>query len=512
MVGISSQTSIDFSFAAVRSRFVGLSLALSLLLVASESIHAQSDFPYEATVSATNAVVHAAPSSHAYATDRLPRGTVIEVYRLDPGGWCAVRPPEGSFSLVPLDSLSPTDDPLVAQVVRDGAKAWVGTRIANREDPLWQVRLKAGEFVELMKPWDEIQAADGWAIVAPPAGEFRWIHERELQREAAPTSVVIADAPRAPQGLPQTPTPETPAEQMADSNSPRGSATESSPTIATISGTTPASSESNDENAAIASQDTSAAPPSTSASTTQPAPAAPLGTGGWRRVDEPLTGAAPEASTNASAQDNSAIATTPETFEQRLARAQRWFDQQLTGSPTVEPSKLKQELEDLTREARSSRERQMLTELSSRFKRWEDLELRRQALERLENRGPTTRPSTSMTASDGASENKPTNPVEASLASLNTLLGNEPAAENGSASFAAQGTLTRLIRDGGQRASSYAVQDSTGKVVALVVPGPGVNLERYLRKEVGVQGATNPNPTLNLPTVIADRVVELNRR
>ena len=46
----------------------------------------------------------------------------------------------------------------------------------------------------------------------------------------------------------------------------------------------------------------------------------------------------------------------------------------------------------------------------------------------------------------------------------------------------------------------------------MVVPGPGVNLERYLRQEVGVMGESSPNPTLGLPTVIADRVVDLNRR
>lgn len=463
-------------------------------------LEAQQTLPYEATVSTTSAIVHAAPSQHAYATDRLPRGSVVEVYRLDPGGWCAVRPPEGSFSLIPLDALIATDDPHVAQIARSGVKCWVGTRIENREEPLWQVRLEQGELVELLKSWDELQTADGWALVAPPAGEFRWIHERELQRETAPESVIVADAPRglpiasraAPE--PSPPVATEPQSTLATETPSAAPSTEQEPVadVATVN-------RESEESQAPAIADSSDSPPNH---------------GGWRRVDSPAVAVDSNDSAPSSQPTTSprTVTTGSLSFEDRLSRAQNWFDHQLSGEPAVEPAVLKKELETLAVEARGSRERQRLEELSSRFGRWEDLELRRQALQRLQAAGSSEQTSPRMNPSTQEQPRSTTSPFEASMASLTQFLNNDSNSGVDPTAFAAQGTLTRLIRDGGQRASSYAVQDSTGKVIALVVPSPGVNLERYLRKEVGIQGASSPNPTLSLPTVIAERVVELDRR
>ncbi|HAN99369.1 MAG TPA: hypothetical protein DCQ98_18980, partial [Planctomycetaceae bacterium] len=125
------------------------------------SLAAADSFPYEATVSTTTGVVHAAPTSRAYATDTLARGSRVEVYRHDPGGWCAIRPPQGSFSLVSREVLQGTADPNIARVAVEGAKAWVGTRITHRSDPLWQVKLAEGELVELLVPWDA-RGTDEW--------------------------------------------------------------------------------------------------------------------------------------------------------------------------------------------------------------------------------------------------------------------------------------------------------------------------------------------------------------
>ena len=54
--------------------------------------------PYTAYVITEGAEVVARPGHRYYATDRLSRGTQVEVYREEASGWLAVRPP-GDWSL-----------------------------------------------------------------------------------------------------------------------------------------------------------------------------------------------------------------------------------------------------------------------------------------------------------------------------------------------------------------------------------------------------------------------------
>ena len=460
---------------------------------------AQETFPYEASVSTVSAIVHAAPSSHAYATEQLERGEVVEVYRHDPGGWCAIRPPVGSFSLLPKDSLRPTEDPRVAEVTRDGAKSWVGTRIENRLEPLWQVRLAAGERVELLSPWNELGADDQWVLIAPPAGEFRWVHERELRRDEAPATVLVPNAPRN------------------DDRVVRASATEPQEMDATTSTAGTFESPTTTERPAAEAEGNSLAERRTSV-----APPAATNTGGWRRTDDPRNGTdthptetrtASGSPVDLSPRDLSEPTAGPSAFSERLAQAQLWFDHLLAGKATVAPERLAEELRQLEASAASTQQREFLTELQGRFTRWQDLELRRLALDRLASQSTgTNTPNAENTTNESAARRG----FPGSLTSLSEMIrgaADVPAPGGRERpEFAAEGTLTRMIRDGGLRSSSYAIQDSTGRVVAMVVPGPGVNLERYLRQEVGVMGESSPNPTLGLPTVIADRVVDLNRR
>src|SRR5262245_35201887 len=76
----------------------------SLLAVALCAATALSeDSPYEAYVCVEQADVVAGAGHRFYATDRLSRGTKVEIYREEPSGWLAIRPPEGSFSWVPAE-------------------------------------------------------------------------------------------------------------------------------------------------------------------------------------------------------------------------------------------------------------------------------------------------------------------------------------------------------------------------------------------------------------------------
>jgi uncharacterized protein YraI len=137
-------------------------------------------FPYTAQISVDEVEVRCGPGWDYYATQRLPRGTRVEVYRHESGGWLAIRPPEGSFSWVTARHVKATPDKNVAEVVLDAAVAWVGSSTTNVPQHKWQVRLERGERVEVLGEL-AMTVGPGFATetyhkIAAPAGEFRWIH------------------------------------------------------------------------------------------------------------------------------------------------------------------------------------------------------------------------------------------------------------------------------------------------------------------------------------------------
>ena len=87
------------------------------------------EFPYTLVVAQETADVLSGPGKTHYATDRLPKGAKVEIYRHDPGGYYAIRPPKGSFSLVLASAVKPTADPNIVEVNTTSAKAWIGSRL-----------------------------------------------------------------------------------------------------------------------------------------------------------------------------------------------------------------------------------------------------------------------------------------------------------------------------------------------------------------------------------------------
>ncbi|MGB7324096.1 MAG: hypothetical protein WBD31_04445, partial [Rubripirellula sp.] len=113
----------------------------------------------------------------------LTQGASVEVYRHDPGNWCAIRPLESSFSLVPESTLKIIRDG-VGEVIVDDARAWVGTHLGAVEKPLWQVKLRMGERLKVVGEV-AFPNPDGhstiWYQIKPPPGEFRWIHRDDIR-------------------------------------------------------------------------------------------------------------------------------------------------------------------------------------------------------------------------------------------------------------------------------------------------------------------------------------------
>ena len=136
-------------------------------------------FPYKTCVAADEVYVRSGPGQNYYPTDKLRRGQEVEVYRHDPGGWCAIRPVDGSFSWVSGRFLKPTDHNL-AVVAEEGVSARVGSRFSDIREVV-QVRLRKGEVVEILEgPPQGGRGSQGWFKIAPPSGEFRWVAAKYL--------------------------------------------------------------------------------------------------------------------------------------------------------------------------------------------------------------------------------------------------------------------------------------------------------------------------------------------
>jgi len=150
-------------------------------------------FPATVRVTADHTYLRAGPSDDFYPTERLVAGTVVEVWAVDPSGYVAVRPAEGSFSWLracDVDAVSVIGDApqelapgrSIGVIVTDGAVSRVGSQL-NELRHVAQVSLEAGERVQVI---DEVRIAAGrhaglWVRIEPPAGEFRWAWLGDLE-------------------------------------------------------------------------------------------------------------------------------------------------------------------------------------------------------------------------------------------------------------------------------------------------------------------------------------------
>lgn len=164
--------------------------AMTVLLGATAIGAEERKFPYEAIIDAEDGEnVWSGPGSKHYPTMKLNRGDRVTVRRHDPGGWCMISPPEGSFSWV-----------RAAHVKRDGADR--GSLIANRvfvhtgsslnsgDFTTVQADLSKGDAVEILGEKD-FQFDDGRQLmlkIRPIKGEWRWIPRK---------SIVAVDAMKA---------------------------------------------------------------------------------------------------------------------------------------------------------------------------------------------------------------------------------------------------------------------------------------------------------------------------
>lgn len=136
-------------------------------------------------VASERAPVCSAPGEeHYYQTGTLKGGDTVEVFFRTENGWCAIRPPEGSFSWVNGSFLQLGSDSTGVIVSPEAGKevpVRVGADSVLKSSGV-QVGLSSGRRVRVLGS-TTLTGGKTWYKISPPAGEFRWIHERDLERD-----------------------------------------------------------------------------------------------------------------------------------------------------------------------------------------------------------------------------------------------------------------------------------------------------------------------------------------
>ncbi len=473
---------------------------------------AAEDYPYAAYVIAEQADVLSGPSRRFYITHQLFPGDQVQVYRREAAGWLGIRPPEDSFSWIRASAVEDTDDAGVYRVLTE-TTSWVGTSIEDIRDHTSQVKLRPGELIEAIGE-KKLRTANGeeiWFKIAPPAGEFRWIHTSQVSKSPPreQDSAVLAAKPRKPaRDLPEVQAAVgTGVSRLKES-------------LAAIAAMNAERAEKPTQPAIVLTDLGSARTNSNDIRLTehqQPVPAArnnSLSADGFvprkpRKIDSSAGVPAPsielrmasrEQMQNSIREPNRELAR-PEATPKPLPLAQKvvrnsaaTFD---TAAATEQLTRLDLELSLHVAQPRET---------------W-NLDPIRDSVQRIVDGGqsPQERGQARLLLEKIRQfEETFTIPNDPLLAAARSGTGgSSPSA----ARYDGVGLLQPVLsRDGLKAAASYALVDSDGNPVAFVTPGPGLNLRKYENKPVGIYGKRGMIEALKKPHLVAERVIDLSTR
>jgi SH3-like domain-containing protein len=470
-------------------------LAFAELCVADSS-------PYEAYVCVEQADVVAGPGHRYYTTNRLPRGTIVEIYREEASGWLAIRPPEGSFSWVPSDFVERTDDGKVGRV-KQSTGAWIGTAVEHVDEHQQQVMLKAGELVQI-EAEKNVTSKSGserqWLKIAPPAGEYRWIHLRDVSR--------------------QKPADETPAIAEAVSEVANAAEPKPEPRRIDVPGSAITLRELRqqnpkfDRNIALAQY----------RKTTSPSESASSSSDGFvprkRRDSEPSTSSTPIVSSPAISSTTINSTPTPSS-RPRLDPPDRIASSSPISS-VARSNSAPSFIGNLSNDEINRQLDQIEVDLSLMVAKdqseWNLPALKRR-VETLVDSGvaPAARGRARLTLEKIKQFEETFHSTAATVARSSSTpkaaAADASAATNSLADprYDAQGWLKPVVsRKGDKPAAPYAVVDSEGHPLTFISPAPGLNLNRYLNKQVGLYGRRGYLEELKRPHVVAERVIDLD--
>jgi hypothetical protein len=139
--------------------------------------------PYEATVRTSEVEVRSGPGQRYYVTGRVKQNEPVTVVRHDPGGWFMIVPPAGSFSYIDATVVRKTGDAtgvieLPAIDAPDAKRAIVRIGSEFGDDYSYYGReLAHGDEVRILgeKMLNTDQGAVRMYRIAPPPLEYRWV-------------------------------------------------------------------------------------------------------------------------------------------------------------------------------------------------------------------------------------------------------------------------------------------------------------------------------------------------
>ncbi len=175
-----------YSTSVVRCSVVRPALFVALCLtVASHftglAIAQDRKFPYEAVVDLDGEYVRSGPGPNFYPTEKLKRADKVMVHRHDPGGWCMIAPPSGSFSWILAEHVQKSGDN--AGVLKaNNVVVHIGSAINPDEFTTIQGNLSKGDAVQILgeKTFAFEDRSKLMYKISPIKREWRWIPRKAL--------------------------------------------------------------------------------------------------------------------------------------------------------------------------------------------------------------------------------------------------------------------------------------------------------------------------------------------
>lgn len=158
-------------------------IALGCLLCGTAA--AQS-FPYKGTVTSLNVTARSGASFGTYPTERLAKHSQVEVQQAGASGWVAIKPPKDAFDWLPAAAVKLSEDRTTGEVIVATAPAYIGSNVRKIEQHVSQTDLKRGDTVRVLA------VKNSWLKIAPPPGEVRWVQEKHLSTDS-PEQVASAE-------------------------------------------------------------------------------------------------------------------------------------------------------------------------------------------------------------------------------------------------------------------------------------------------------------------------------
>lgn len=187
-----------------------LLMTFSLLFASGTDLRSEDrKFPYEAIVDAEEGEnVWSGPGPKFYPTDKLRKGERVMVHRHDPGGWCMIAPPPGSYSWIRAEYVQKSG-PQSGVLKANDVVVHIGSNVKPDEFMTVQAHLSKGDAVEILGE-KEFQFDDSMRLmykISPVKREWRWISRK---------SIVPADAIRTEPFPPAQPPRKKPSGPVAN--------------------------------------------------------------------------------------------------------------------------------------------------------------------------------------------------------------------------------------------------------------------------------------------------------